>query len=154
MEMMKRWAPYGVITLAALLLVDLFLPWHRISVSVAGNLVDVHSDSSAWAGWGAVAGALLIILLLWEGARLYGRRALSTLVTFALSVVAAAAVVIEFVTGSVSVTSGSLVIVGVHGRQWPAYVGLVLATLLVMAAVAQLEQPEKRHSGRLGIGVR
>jgi hypothetical protein len=46
--------------------------------------------------------------------------------------------------------AGSVVAVDVHGRQWPAYVGLVLAISLVLAAVAQLAQ---RPSGmRAGWG--
>jgi uncharacterized membrane protein YjdF len=144
-ETLKQWLPYGVGAIATLLLVDLFLPWHHVSVSVAGNLVAVEADSSAWADWGAVAGVVLIVLLVWEGVRLFAQRVASTLVTFILAVTAAACTVIEFVTGTVDVTSGSIVVVGVHGRQWPGYVGLVLAALLVVAAVAQLERPEARR---------
>ena len=44
--------------------------------------------------------------------------------------------------------------VGVHVRQWPAYVGLVLAVFLVLATIVQLGRPLERHSGRLGLGVR
>jgi hypothetical protein len=46
-----RRAPYLVGVIGALLFVDLFLGWHRAGVSVSG-IVDVHGDSSAWAGWG------------------------------------------------------------------------------------------------------
>lgn len=61
---------------------------------------------------------------------------------------------IEFFAGTAGVQSGSLVAVGVHGRQWPAYAGLVLAVFLVLAAVVQLDRPVESHSGRLGLGVR
>jgi hypothetical protein len=63
-------APYLVGVIGTLLFVDLFLAWHRAGVSVSG-IVDVHSDSSAWTGWGALAGVLLIVLLFWEGLRLH-----------------------------------------------------------------------------------
>lgn len=155
---LKDWAPYAVGLVATLLFVDLFLGWHHVSVSIAGNLVDVDSDSSGWAGWGAIAGVLLIVLLVWEGLRLTGaafvRRVSAGLVTLGLSVGAAGFALVEFLTGTVDVNGGGVVLVGVHGRQWPAYVGLVLAGLLLVAAIAQLERPVQRHSGRLGLGVR
>ena len=50
--------------------------------------------------------------------------------------------------------SASSVVVDVQGRQWPAYVGIVLALLLLAAAVLQLGRPAERHPGRLGLGVR
>jgi hypothetical protein len=67
----RNWAPQAVLLTGALLFVDLFLGWHRADVSVTGVL-DVQSDSAAWAGWGAVGGVLLIVLLFWEGLRLRG----------------------------------------------------------------------------------
>jgi hypothetical protein len=144
--------------IGALLFVDLFLSWHHVSVSVAGNLVDVESDSSAWAGWGAVAGVLVIVLIAWEAWRLAGaaiaERASATLVAFVLAVLTAAFTTIEFAAGSVDVNSGGVVLVGVHGREWPAFAGLVLAILLVVAAAAQLERPAESHRRRVRLGVR
>lgn len=152
-----RWAPYLVGVIGSLLFVDLFLGWHRAGVSVSG-LVDVHSDSSAWAGWGALAGVLLIVLLFWEGLRLRGaviaQDILGSVVTLTLALGVVLFTAIEFFGGTASVQSGSLVAVGVHGRQWPAYVGLVLAVFLVLATVLQFGQPAERPSGRLGLGVR
>jgi hypothetical protein len=72
--------------------------------------------------------------------------------TLALGVAAFAA--IEFFAGTAGVQAGSLVTVGVHGRQWSAYVGLVLAVFFVLATIVQLGRPVERHSGRLGLGVR
>lgn len=152
-----RWAPYLVGVIGSLLFVDLFLGWHRAGVSVSG-IVDVHSDSSAWAGWGALAGVLLIVLLFWEGLRLRGaviaQDILGSVVTLTLALGVVLFTAIEFFGGTASVQSGSLVAVGVHGRQWPAYVGLVLAVFLVLATVLQFGQPAERPSGRLGLGVR
>jgi hypothetical protein len=44
--------------------------------------------------------------------------------------------------------------VGVHGRQWPAYVGLTLAALLIIAAFAEVGNVTERPNRRLGLGVR
>ena len=153
----KSWGPYSVALTGALLFVDLFLDWHRASVTVTG-VVDVEAGSSAWAGWGALAGVLLIALLLWEGSRLVGAHfaqgASAAIVSLMLALGVAAFTAIEFFSGTADVQAGSLVAVGVHGRQWPAYAGLVLAALLAVTAVAQLGRPAERHSGRLGLGVR
>jgi hypothetical protein len=153
----KSWAPYLVGSLGTLLFVDLFLGWHRASVSVAGA-VDIEGDSSAWAGWGAVAGVLLIALLLWEGLRLGGaavaQSASAAVVSFVLVLGVVAFTAIEFFAGTASIQTGSVVLVDVHGRQWPAYAGIVLAVLLVLAAATQLTRPAQQHSGRLGLGVR
>ena len=156
MRSIREWTPYGVGIVATLLFVDLFLGWHHASVSVAGNLVAVEADSSAWSGWGAAAGVTLIVLLFWESLRLFGTaiaRPAAPVLVFVFAVIAAAFTVIEFAAGTASVTSG-LVVVDVHGRQWPSYVGLVLAVLLVVSAGAQLDRPDPRHSGRVGLGVR
>jgi uncharacterized membrane protein len=156
-ETANRWTPYAVLVIGALLFVDFFLGWHRASVSVVG-IVHVHGDSSAWAGWGAVAGICLIVLLLWEGLRLAGavvaQETTGAVVCFGLALGTVAFTAIEFFTGSASVQSTSSVVVDVHGRQWPAYAGIVLALLLLAAAVMQLGRPAERHPGRLGLGVR
>ena len=152
-----QWAPYLVGVIGCLLFGDLFLGWHRAGVSVSG-LVGVHSDSSAWAGWGALAGELLIVLLFWEGLRLRGaviaQDISGSVVALTLALGVGLFTAIEFFGGTAGVQSGSLVAVGVHGRQGPAYVGLVLAVFLVLATVLQFGQPAERHSGRLGLGVR
>jgi hypothetical protein len=153
----KNWAPHALVLIGALLFVDLFLDWHGASVSVTGVL-DVEAGSSAWAGWGAIAGVLLVALLLWEGSRLAGadvvQRASAAIVSLVLALGVAVFTAIEFFSGTADVQAGPLVAVGVHGRQWPAYAGLVLATLLAVTAVAQLGRPAERHRGRLGPGVR
>jgi hypothetical protein len=151
------WAPYLVGVIGSLLFIDLFLGWHRAGVTVSG-IVDVHSDSSAWAGWGALAGVLLIVLLFWEGLRLRGaviaQDISGSVVSLTLALAVAGFTAIEFFSGTAGVQAGSLVAVGVHGRQWPAYVGLVLAGLLAAATLEQLGRPLERHSGRLGLGAR
>jgi hypothetical protein len=152
-----RWAPYLVGVIGSLLFVDLFLGWHRAGVSVSG-IVDIHSDSSAWTGWGALAGVLLIVLLFWEALRLRGaviaQEMSGVVVSLTLALGVAAFTAIEFFAGTADVQARSLVTVGVHGRQWPAYAGLVLAVFLVLATIVQFGRPVERHAGRLGLGVR
>jgi hypothetical protein len=153
----KKWAAYALTLISTLLFLDLFLGWHRATVSVAGAL-DVHSSSSAWAGWGAVGGLLLIVLVFWEALRMWGavlaEDLSGSIVSLTLAVGAAACIAIEFFAGTASVQVGSVVMVGVHGRQWPAYLGLVLAAFLVAAAVVQFGRQAEHHAGRLGLGVR
>jgi hypothetical protein len=153
----RSWTPYLVVLLGSLLFIDLFLGWHRAGVSVSG-LVDINGDSSAWAGWGAVAGVLLIVLLFWEALRLGGAVIAQDLsgavASLVLALGVAAFTTVEFAAGTADVQSGTIVAVGVHGRQWPAYVGLVLAAGLVGAAVAQLGRPAEQPSGRLRLGTR
>jgi hypothetical protein len=153
----NRLAPFSVLLVGGLLFVDLFLGWHRASVSV-GSALAVHSDSSAWAGWGAIAGVTLIVLLIWEALRASGRAiaqdATVAIISLLLAFGTLVFVAIEFFAGTASVRSGSVLAVDVSGRQWPAYAGIVLAVLLVTATMAQLRQPVERQSGRLGLGVR
>lgn len=153
----NRWAPYSVLLVGGLLFVDLFLGWHRASVSV-GGVVDVHGNSSAWSGWGAMAGVMLLVLLLWEVLRASGRAIAQDVTVAVISLLLAFGtfvfVAIEFFAGTASVRSGSVLAVDVSGRQWPAYAGIVLALLLVTATVAQLGRPAERQSGQLGLGVR
>jgi hypothetical protein len=151
-ERQPGWEQFLLAAVSGLLFVDLFLTWHRASVSVAGA-ISVDAESSAWTGWGAVAGVLLAMLLAWEGLRFFGGAAVRRGGAW-LAFGAAAFTTLEFLTGTVTSVVGPGVLVDVHGRQWPAYVGLVLAGLLVAAAVLVLEQPEERQVGRLGLGVK
>ena len=155
----KSWTQALVPALGAALFVDLFLTWHSTSVSVAGTVV-VDAGSSAWAGWGAVAGALLVVLLVWEALRLAGaaatQRATAEAVSLWLAIAAAVFTAIEFFAGTVSTVTGPGVVVDVHARQWPAYLGLVLAGLLVLAAVVRVARPRPAEEPprHLVLGVR
>jgi hypothetical protein len=151
-ETKRVWKESLLATLGALLFIDLFLTWHRVSVSV-GGAISVDAESSAWSGWGAVAGVLVAMLLVWEGLRLFGGAAIRREGAW-LALGAAAFTTIEFFAGTVTSVVGPGVLVDVHGRQWPAYVGLVLAGLLVAAAALVLERPAERKAGRLGLGLK
>lgn len=122
---------------AVLLLVDLSLGWHGVTVS-GGGLVDVSATSSGWAGPGLVAGLLAIALLVSivrplrrDGAVDEGQAATTALIALA----AAGFTIGAALTGSVSINApGAAVQVG--SRLWPAYAGIALAAAVALAAAA------------------
>ena len=104
-----------------LYLIFSFLDWQQVS----GFGITV--GRSEWTGVGIIAGLLVIALLLWEGARLFAVKVpLGTmsegLVSVALALLLALFTVITFAT---------------HGtaRHWPAWIGLILAIVIAVAAV-------------------
>ena len=119
-----------------LLLADLSLGWHDVSVS-AGGVVDISATSSGWTGFGVVAGLLTIAMLVFM-IRPLRRDASVTLaqaaVTAALGVAAAAFTVVAALTGSASVTAPTAA-VEVGSTLWPAYVGIAIAVVVAVAAV-------------------
>jgi hypothetical protein len=149
MPTIKVWARRAVLPLGVLLFVDLCLDWHRASVSVGGAL-QVHADVSALAGWGLLAAVAVAGLIVWEGLRSTGTapadqtgaEGLST--SLALSALAFTA--IEFLGDSASVDVAGMVNVSAQERLWPAYTGLALAVLLVLAALVQLAPPVRTHA--------
>ena len=149
------WVSWTLLGGAFLLLADLFLDWSTATVDVAGA-VTVEAGTSAWGGWGAAAGLLLIAFLIIEISMFLGwvvatARLLSAAALIALA--AAAFTYIEFFTGTTSVNVGSAVSVAVDDRLWPAWLGLALATIVAGAAVTRLallvERPVAPPSGRL-----
>jgi hypothetical protein len=140
---MRSWAQHAVLPLAVLLFIDLFLDWHRASVAVGGAL-DIHAGSSAWNGWGALAGVSLLGLLVWEGFRFAGittERVAAELVSTTLAVAALAFTAVEFFSGSASVDVAGVVNVASEGRLWPAYAGLALGALLALATLLRSPGP-------------
>ena len=134
---LHRGAAFAAIGLAVLLLVDLFLAWQKVTVDVAG-VVRVNDMASGWGGFGLIAGALAIALILLEldnlrlGVEELGRRTIGA-VALALGVFLATTV--QALTGDVSV-SVATVGVEVQSTRWPAYVGILLALALVAATLA------------------
>lgn len=129
---------------AVALFVDLFLDWHDVNVRMPGIAVD--AATSAWGGWGALAGVLLIAFLLVE---LLTTRPLTAAV---LAVLAAGFAVVEFFGGPTGVSIAGVVTVGTEELLWPAYAGLVLALVLGVAglvrlveAAGTLERPARGH---------
>lgn len=133
---------------ALALFVVLFLDWREVSVQTPA--VSVDAGTSAWAGWGAVAGVLLVAYLVAEL-----RFATSPLVPVA-ALLAAGFTVVEFFTGSASTSVAGVVAVDVGAELWPAYVGLALAIMLAAAtavrwlAATRRLAPPGAHVGRPG----
>jgi hypothetical protein len=114
---------------ALALFVVLFLDWREVSVHAPGVAVD--AASSAWAGWGAVAGILLVAFLV---SVLRGH----VVGAFVTGLVAAGLTVVEFFTGSVETDVAGVVSVDTSTELWPAYVGLGLAIVLGAACAVGL----------------
>ena len=131
---------------ALALFVVLFLDWQEVSVQTPG--VDVETASSAWSGWGAVAGILLVAFLV---SVLRGHTVAAPLT----GLVAAGLTAVEFFTGSVETDVAGLVSVDTSAKLWPAYVGLGLAIVLGAACAVCLAAANRKLAPpptRLGPG--
>jgi hypothetical protein len=142
---LRNLAPTLLLGTGMLLFVVLFLDWRSISVT-AGVVVD--AGQSGWSGWGAAAGGLLASMVavelihLMRGVEL-GRRL--DAIVFALALGVLVLVAAAFTDSTVSVFVGP-VTVETGAREWPAYVGLVLASLqAVLALVPLLPEPAPMH---------
>jgi len=106
-----------------LFLIISFLDWQQ--VSLLGNAYGL----SLWHGIGVVAGLLVIALLVWEAGRLFDVKVqLGTLseglVSVGLALVLALFTLIAFLNKDTA-------------RHWPAWIGLILAVVIAVAAVAR-----------------
>jgi hypothetical protein len=126
-----------IVVIAALaLLVDLFLTWREAPVKT--QWINDTGGASALAGLGALAAALLVLFLISQFAT--SRRA--RVISGALAAGAAIVTFGEFFTGSANPSSSiGVVTVSTETTLWPAYAGLVLAIVLVLAAVSRVIQP-------------
>ncbi len=123
---------------ATLFLVDLFLGWQRVAVSMPA--LDVRSTASGWGGWGALAGLCALGLLTLA---IVGR---SSPATVALGLGALVFTALEVLAGHANVDVGaSMMRVHVDTTLWPAWVGLALAGVMaVAAAIPYLAVPGER----------
>jgi hypothetical protein len=119
-----------LVVTAFALFADLFLEWRDVSVRTSGVAVD--AGTSAWSGWGALAGVLLIAFLVLELAR---RRPVTAGV---LALLASAFTIVEFFTGEADVDVTGVVSVSTDERLWPAYLGVALAVVLASGAAIRL----------------
>jgi hypothetical protein len=127
-EALRQRARPVIAVAAALFVVDLFLGWQRVAVSMPG--IDVRSTASGWGGWGALAGLCALVLLTLA---IVGR---SSPATLALGLGALVFTALEVLTGRATVDLGaSMMRVHVDTTLWPAWVGLALAGLMAAAAV-------------------
>lgn len=104
-----------------LLLIVSFLDWQQVSFG------PISAGANEWHGIGIFAGLLLFALLAWEAVRLFGVKvslgSLSDgLVSVGLALLVALFTLIYFLS---------------HGdaRHWPAWIGLILAIVVAVAAV-------------------
>jgi membrane associated rhomboid family serine protease len=126
-----------IVVLAALaLLVDLFFTWREAPVKT--EWLNDNGGATALGGWGAIAAALLALFLMGQFATTRRARVISGV----LAVAAAGFTFAEFFTGSANPASAiGVVTVSTEATLWPAYLGLVLAVVLVAAAVSRVVQP-------------
>ena len=118
MEQLKRLSLGRKLILGSgvLLLIDTFLNWQSVSVSVSGVAV-VSAGQSAWHGfWGVLLGLLTLALVLWVAARAFGI-ALPASVPDGLATLALGGLVVLFALLKTLTESYSA---------WPSYVGIVL----------------------------
>jgi hypothetical protein len=135
---LKRASERVLLGSAIVFLVVLFLDWHRTSVVVAGE-GEAEAGSSGWSGWGLLAGICALALIGLELDRVLRKRSHEgqALVDLALAASLALATVAAVFTGEASVDAGAAG-VEVGSRLWPAWVGLALAAVTLVAALAAI----------------
>jgi hypothetical protein len=109
---------------AILLLIDTFLDWQHVSLSLGGEEV-ASGGQSAWHGfWGVVLGLMTIALIAWAIARMFGAQ-LPEGVPEGIVALVLGGLILLFAIIKVLVDDF------VH---WPAYVGIVLAAVVAFGA--------------------
>ncbi len=139
-KLTQRHARPIVLGTALVLLVDLFFSWRAAPVHT--RWMDTAGATNALAGWGSVVIVFLAAFLLVE--LVTARRGRT--VAAALAIAAASLTFVAFFTGSAKVTKvDGVVLASAEQTLWPAYAGLGLAVLLVLAALNRLfAQPAAR----------
>ena len=126
----------------------LFLDWHRTTVDVAG-LATVQTEEMGWSGWGWLAGAAGITLLLVNLNHLqrgFEPDAAFGITDLLLGTVMVSATVAAVFSGE-STVQVATVGVELGTVLWPAWVGLVLAWVVEVSAVL-VALPEPWQPGR------
>jgi hypothetical protein len=113
-----------VVGAAVLYLAFTFFQWQHFTVVIAAT---VRYGFNEWHGVGVIACVLVIVLIVWELARVFGLglpgASLSPpFVSLALAVLLLLFTVLTFLSRS-------------DGRHWPAWVGLALSLAIALAAV-------------------
>lgn len=135
---LKRASTFVVLWSTVLYIGVLLLDWRRVSVEVAG-VVDVEQTSTGLSNRGIVAGVIAVALVVLTLARIRGdtlashRRLLAELI---LAVGLLVFTVVAMFTGDVNVSAGPVGI-EVETTLWPAWVGLFLAAVIVVAAAVE-----------------
>jgi hypothetical protein len=122
-----------------LLLVDLSLGWHSVTVT-AGGVVSIEATASGWTNVGVVAGLVTIALLVYMIRPLRHAGTVDLVqaaVTAALGVAALGFTIASAFTGSASVTAPEAA-VEVGSRLWPAYAGIGIGAIVAVGTVTAL----------------
>jgi hypothetical protein len=111
---------------ALLYLVFTFFEWQHFTVVIATT---VRYGFDEWHGVGVIACVLVVALIAWEVARLFGLRLpwaglSAAFVSLVLAVLLLLFTVMTFLSRG-------------DGRHWPAWVGLVLSVIIAVAAVVR-----------------
>jgi hypothetical protein len=111
----------AVLAASVLYLIFSFFDWQQVSA------FGVSVGRSEWNGIGVIAGLLVIVLLLWEAARLFEVKIeLGSLNPGLLSVAVALLLLVFTVITFLSHSTA---------RHWPAWIGLLLSIVIAAAAV-------------------
>ncbi len=111
----------AVLAGSVLYLIFSFFDWQQVSA------FGVSAGRSEWNGIGVIAGLLVIVLLLWEAARLFEVKIeLGSLNPGLLSVAVALLLLVFTVITFLSHSTA---------RHWPAWIGLLLSIVIAAAAV-------------------
>ena len=159
---LERVNPYLRPLLAAsalALIVDLFLDWRSVSVTVP--FMSVNAGSSGWdSNWGVAAGMVALGLLISELPQL--AKGVAGASTARATVVAVLGVMtLGFTIGAFTASevdfNGPMAAVQVDGHLWPAYVALGLAAVIATLSFLQLltteEEETPEHTGTPHHGV-
>lgn len=132
---LRRASTLAVLWSAVLYLVVLFLDWRRVSVEI-GGAVDVEQTSSGLSNWGIVSAGIAVVLVVLTLARIRGDTPASPrrlLAQFILAVGLLVFTAVAIFTGDVSISAGPVGI-EVDTTLWPAWLGLFLSAVIVVAA--------------------
>jgi len=109
---------------AILLLIDTFLDWQHVSVSLGGQEL-ASGGQSAWHGfWGVVLGLMTVALIVWVIVRMFGVE-LPEGVPEGL---------VALVLGGLILLFAIIKVLADDYVHWPAYVGIVLAAVVAFGA--------------------
>jgi hypothetical protein len=133
-KLVRQHARPIVLGTAFLLMIDLFFHWRAAPVHT--QWVDTGGGTSAMVGWGGVVFAVLFVLLVIEAVTNRRGRTVATTVAIAAAVLT----FVEFFAGGSATVTRIDGVVAQH-TLWPAYAGLALAVLLVLASVNRLFAP-------------
>ena len=115
---------------AILLLIDTFLDWQHVSVSVGGQEL-ASGGQSAWHGfWGVLIGLMTVALVAWVIARMFGVQLPEGVPEGIVALGLSSAI---FVFAIIKVLVDDFV-------HWPAYVGIVLAGVVTYGAFRNYQE--------------